>query len=251
MANVKGGVVGPVGHVHGGAHRGAYETAPIQVPGADAVALAARAVARTRFTELGFIDVRAEAMLMQLDLDPFAFGEERLRSSLARTMEIDDVAREFFERHPHGLGIGFFSGLCTRFSRIDNGLLRWIDVEVPGVAQFLADTQCADPHHLITACCGVACNAWMRRLAQIPTLVAVQGGFVGAPRSAIETFFVNVSRACDAGVEIVCDFDERAPLRARPSGVLELLTEEGSWARFPRLRFVRAAGSLAHLRVHA
>lgn len=235
------------------------DEAPIQIAGADAIALAGRALARLRFPDLAFADPRAEGMLARLDLDPGRFDAPRLRGAVLRTMLFDDRTRDFFRRHPEGLGIGFFSGMCTRFSRVDNGRLRWVDVETAGVAQFVAESQPANDRHSVAAACSVGCAGWMRHLADagdMPTLIVVQGGFVGTPRCLIEAFFLAASRSCSAGVEILADFDARAPLRPACTGgresSLEVLTEESAWVKFPRLRYVRATkypAPIAHVRM--
>lgn len=228
---------------------------PIQVAGADALALAARGVARRWFPALAFADGRAEDMLARIDLDAARFDAVKLEASIMRTMVFDAIARSFFRRHPEGLGIGFFSGMCTRFSRIDNGAMRWVDVETAPVARFVAESQPANERHRVTSACSIACSGWMRRLedaGDIPALIVVQGGLVGAPRSAVEAFFLSASRWCRPGVEIVCDFDGRAPLQTRrPGASVEVLDDTNAWSRFPRLRSLRDCGApvIKHLRV--
>lgn len=48
-----------------------------------------------------------------------------------RTVIIDDWAKEFLGKHPDATVINLGSGLDTRFSRIDNGRLKWFDVDFP------------------------------------------------------------------------------------------------------------------------
>lgn len=48
-----------------------------------------------------------------------------------RTEIFDDWAREYLARHPDATVINLGCGLDTRFTRIDNGRLRWFDVDFP------------------------------------------------------------------------------------------------------------------------
>jgi O-methyltransferase involved in polyketide biosynthesis len=48
-----------------------------------------------------------------------------------RTVIIDDWAKEFLAKHPDATVINLGSGLDTRLSRIDNGRLKWYDVDFP------------------------------------------------------------------------------------------------------------------------
>ena len=161
----------------------------------------------------------------------------------------DDLARDFFARRGgDSLGVGFFSGLCTRFSRIDNGAMTWVDVEHGDVAHLLADAQPMNERHRVSSCCSIACTGWMRHLegAPQPTLLVVQGGLVGSERNFLESFLTAASKSLPAGSEILADFDARAPLRPRGKS-LEALNAEEAWVRYPRLRFVPTDEYSIHL----
>lgn len=236
-AGFASGAPGPISPPHG-------ELTGIRVSELDAVALAARAVASQRFPELDFRDVYAERVLAQLELDVNRWDDALLRAAVVRTMLFDDLTRDFFARRGReSLGVGFFSGLCTRFSRIDDGLMRWVDVEHRDVAHLLSDMQPPSERHAVSSCCSIACTGWMRHLAdaELPTVLVVQGGLVGAPRAAIETFLTSASKSLPSGAEILADFDARAPVRPAPRGrSLEALNDDDAWVRYPRLRFVSA-----------
>src|SRR5690606_40707144 len=48
-----------------------------------------------------------------------------------RTVMIDRWVLEFLRLHPGGTVVEIGTGLNTRFERVDNGALRWFDVDLP------------------------------------------------------------------------------------------------------------------------
>lgn len=57
---------------------------------------------------------------------------------VARAKAIDDEVRQFIHQHPQATIISIGSGLDTRFQRIDNGEIRWYDLDFPEVIQLRA-----------------------------------------------------------------------------------------------------------------
>ena len=50
-----------------------------------------------------------------------------------RTEVIDELVKEFIARHPRTTVINLGAGLCTRFERLDNGSIDWINIDLPQV----------------------------------------------------------------------------------------------------------------------
>jgi O-methyltransferase involved in polyketide biosynthesis len=163
-------------------------------------------------------------------------------------MVVDTLVREFFERHPGGLAVGLLPGLCTRFSRVDNGALRWLDLESAEIAAFKSGLLRTPDRHVIAQCCSIACAGWMKLLADagdMPILIVAQGGFRRAPIEVRDAFITNAALHLPAGVELVIEYDAHAPLRPsslRNGGAsLSTLDASGAWATYPRIRFVRSS----------
>ena len=79
-------------------------------------------------------DPRAQEIVAQLDYDferRFASQRDLAFRACLRTVMIDRWAREFLRLHPGGTVVEIGTGLNTRFERIDNGALRWFDVDLP------------------------------------------------------------------------------------------------------------------------
>lgn len=213
------------------------------------LSLVGRAEARVRFPDLGFADPWAEAMLATLDVDPAGFDDVALRSSTVRAMVVDGLVRHYFERNPDGLAIALSPGLCTRFSRVDNGSLRWVSLDPPAVAEFKRAHrvyQQAPDRHVIAACCSPACTRWMdvlRDARDVPTLVIAEGLSQQEPPGFVEALLTLASARLPRGTELVLDGEPRsaqgAPPRRAASASLELTSADGSSTRFPRLRHVR------------
>lgn len=240
-------------HAHPHRHRRFFAQEPGPDPEQDAVpvheddvvTLASCALARSRFPELGFADPVAEDVLARVAVETDRFDEARLRASALRTMLVDELVRHFFARHPGGLGVALFSGLSTRFARIDDGALRWVEIDVPAVAGLKRRVLDPCERHVLAACNAVECAGWLRLLEQVddvPTLLVAQGGLLREHPCMRDAFFARAVRHLPPGVEIVLDHDVRAPLRpasfGRAAASLEVSDGAGAWTRYPRLRFV-------------
>jgi O-methyltransferase involved in polyketide biosynthesis len=212
------------------------------------LSLVGRAEARVRFPELGFADPWAEAMLATLDVDPAGFDDVALRSSTVRTIVVDGLVRHYFDRNPDGLAVALSPGLCTRFSRVDNGSLRWVSLDPPSVAEFKRAHriyQQAPDRHVIAACCSLSCTGWMdllREARDVPTLVIAEGLSQQEPPGFIDALLTQISARLPRGTELVLDGDPHpargAPPRSAARASLELTSADGASARYPRLRHV-------------
>lgn len=70
---------------------------------------------------------------MKLDLSRFDGGNITHVGIIARTMIMDQGINRFLEQNPKGTVINIGAGLDTRFTRVDNGELKWFDLDVPEV----------------------------------------------------------------------------------------------------------------------
>ena len=79
-------------------------------------------------------DPRAQEIVAQLDYDlerRFASQRDLAFRACLRTVMIDRWVQEFLRMHPGGTVVEIGTGLNTRFERVDNGALRWFDVDLP------------------------------------------------------------------------------------------------------------------------
>lgn len=80
-----------------------------------------------------FHDPFSVEMIKSLDYDFSKFdGNWRLQLKVAiRTMLLDRAVKDFLSRHPTSLIVNIGAGLDTRFARLDNQRVNWIDLDVP------------------------------------------------------------------------------------------------------------------------
>jgi O-methyltransferase involved in polyketide biosynthesis len=142
------------------------------------IPLAARALARRLFPDRGFADPAAEAIATRLayDLTPFEADREMLRGLVERSLVLDWLLRDFLTQHPEAQVLSLGSGLSTQFERVDNGRLRWVDVDLPEVAEL----RCAlfPPHPRRQLVSGSVTEAgWTSILGDLhgPTFVVAEG----------------------------------------------------------------------------
>lgn len=62
-------------------------------------------------------------------------GRLDIMSFLARAYNIDKLVLDFIKRHPDGTIVNLGCGLDTTFLRIDNGRIKWYDLDLPDVIE--------------------------------------------------------------------------------------------------------------------
>jgi O-methyltransferase involved in polyketide biosynthesis len=78
-------------------------------------------------------DEKAREMMTQIEYDFSKFDKEwpTQISVAVRTEILDNATRAFINKHPHAVVINLGCGLDTRFSRLDDGKIRWYDLDLP------------------------------------------------------------------------------------------------------------------------
>lgn len=76
-------------------------------------------------------DERARELVDGIDYDFTRFGGPSLPGCVFRSAILDDWVRRFMTEHPAGTVVELGTGLNTRFDRLDNGSVRWFDLDLP------------------------------------------------------------------------------------------------------------------------
>ena len=77
-------------------------------------------------------DPRAAAIVSSLDYDFGKWeGGRSLKGAMLRARMFDRYVESFLEAYPQGTVVEVGCGLDTRFDRVDNGQLRWFDLDLP------------------------------------------------------------------------------------------------------------------------
>ncbi|MEO6027154.1 MAG: class I SAM-dependent methyltransferase [Candidatus Binatia bacterium] len=101
-----------------------------------------------------FHDPVAERIVARLALDTSRYDRDWLTQTgvAIRTEILDHAVRDFVAKYPRAVVVNLGAGLCTRFFRIDDGTLDWVDIDDPAVIELrqrLIDTPARC--HLLTA----------------------------------------------------------------------------------------------------
>src|SRR5258708_18512380 len=87
--------------------------------------------------------------------------------TVLRTVLMDTWVRDFLARNPAGTVVEIGTGLNSRFERVDNGLVHWIDLDLPDAIElrrkFFADT---DRRRMVAA--SVLDEEWLPIVADSP-----------------------------------------------------------------------------------
>lgn len=218
----------------------------LAIPRSAGRVLAACASCSTLCPDLPLRDPLAERVFGYLGGPLEQFAAPELRCAAFRTHVVDQLATDYFQRTPGGLGVGVWSFLGTRGHRLAQNC--WVDVDPLSVAKLRSHLFPERPRWLQLGSC--LCNStWVDAVhgkAGRKALFVVDESVLPLCGDAMMLLLDGLSRRARAGSEVLLAFDARTPLRAslplRRGAVLELVlrdaTGQKSVVRYPRLRFV-------------
>lgn len=164
--------------------------------------------ARATETQRGGIvnDPHAVEMLARIDYDfsRFQDSEASVLGVAIRTEVLDERTLNFIERFPNAQIVNIASGLDTRFCRVDNGKIRWMDLDLPeSMALRRRFITPGDRHSMIE---GDALDpAWMDQIdADRPTLFILEGLIFYLPEDGVKALFGKLA-ARFPGAELLCE----------------------------------------------
>jgi len=85
-----------------------------------------------------FYDKKAIEIISQIDYD-FTVSDKDKKMKygvISRTIVLDEMVKEYINENPHSTIINIASGMDTRFNRLDNGLIRWYNIDLENSAKF-------------------------------------------------------------------------------------------------------------------
>ncbi|MHC5114807.1 MAG: class I SAM-dependent methyltransferase [Planctomycetota bacterium] len=155
--------------------------------------------------------VRDDAAVRLLDAIDFDFsrydGAWKSQVGVAvRTRFLDDAARRFIARHPEAIVVNLGAGLDTRFERVDNGRIDWIDVDTPPAIALRR--RCLPPRarqHPLASC--ALDPAWIDGViahGRRPVLVVSEGVLMFLEQRRVKRLVSRLARAFPAG-EMLAD----------------------------------------------
>lgn len=85
-----------------------------------------------------FYDEKAIEVISKIKYDFTAANKDRKMKFgvISRTIVLDEMVSDYINKHPHCTIINIASGMDTRFNRLDNGYIRWYNVDLENSANF-------------------------------------------------------------------------------------------------------------------
>ena len=157
-------------------------------------------------------DAKAVEIIESID-HPLAQSGGLHQGTVLRTAIYDSILRGFLDRHPVGTVVELGSGLNTRFERLDNGTVHWIDLDLPDSIEvrrkFFADT---DRRRMLAG--SALENAWYDTVAALPGpyLFVSEGVLAYLPREDVDQALTRLVGRFP-GATIVFDTYNRRTLR--------------------------------------
>jgi O-methyltransferase involved in polyketide biosynthesis len=87
-------------------------------------------------------------------------------AAAVRTEIFDDVARDFLRRHPAATIVNLGAGLCTRFYRLDNGRVRWVELDFAPVIELRRGLLSDTDRHVSLACSALDFD-WLEQVKRL------------------------------------------------------------------------------------
>jgi O-methyltransferase involved in polyketide biosynthesis len=112
-------------------------------------------------------DPKAVEIIETVGFDRAKYSRAGGWTTVIRTASFDGWVRQFLAEHPGGTVVELGTGLNTRFERVDNGTVHWIDLDLPDTIalrrRFFADT---DRRRMMAG--SVTDDDWMAAVSQLP-----------------------------------------------------------------------------------
>jgi O-methyltransferase involved in polyketide biosynthesis len=158
------------------------------------------------------IDRKAVEIINSLDYDFSSIQETQALSQhgwVARSLHTDNLAHDFIQRHPEGTIVNLGCGMDTTFSRVDNGKIRFYELDLPDVIElrkkFYEDT---DRHTSIAS--SFLDTEWFTDIEVPDGLLFLAGGVLYYfSEEQIKTFFI---QATDHFTRCEFFFDSLSPM---------------------------------------
>ena len=85
-----------------------------------------------------FFDFKAIDVISEIDYD-FSLADKDHQMQwgvISRTIVLDDMVSKYIRSHPECTIVNIASGMDTRFNRLDNGIIKWYNVDLENSAKF-------------------------------------------------------------------------------------------------------------------
>jgi O-methyltransferase involved in polyketide biosynthesis len=123
---------------------------------------------------------------------------------IARSLHTDRTIREFLKRHPDATFVNLGCGLDTTFERVDNGRLRWYDLDLPDVIE-LRKRYIPESGRRTSMACSLLDDGWLSRLKTgDPVFFLASGVLYYFAEAQVKAFLIKLADALP-GSEVLFD----------------------------------------------
>lgn len=149
----------------------------------------------SRRQDVDFSDPEAEALIDRLDFDRrkarVHMGEAGLFAMAVRAQKMDRALLKFIAKHPDGVIVNLGAGLDTAFRRVDNGRIRWYDLDLPDSIALRRRLLPEGPRNTCIES-SMFDPAWIHRIGDRSKGVFLQvpGVFPYIPKATVRKFFI-------------------------------------------------------------
>ena len=127
---------------------------------------------------------------------------------VARSLLLDEIIKRFISRHPRATIVDIGCGLDTTFERVDNGKIRWYDLDLPDTMELRKKFFKENERRKFIACSFLDPD-WLNNLAIEDNVLFVSAGVLYYfEEDQIKSFFLKIARLYP-GSEIA--FDASSP----------------------------------------
>lgn len=122
------------------------------------------------------------------------------RGALARAILLDRMTADYVRRHPQGRIVNLGCGMDTRFYRVDNGRIRWYDVDLPEVMEARRQLLPEDDRVVLIGG-SVLDSVWAEKVEAGPVLILAQRLSMFLDKQKLQKIF-KIIRTCFEEAEV-------------------------------------------------
>lgn len=144
-------------------------------------------------------DEKSLEVVNQLDFDLNKFSQNFWSTQIScaiRTEILDQAVKKFLEKKPDAVIVNLGAGLCTRFFRLDNGSVRWFELDLPPVKQVWEKVYRETDRHVFLAY-SVLDFSWLEEIkpfAKLPILFIAEGLFMYLQEEDVKRIFTEINQ---------------------------------------------------------
>lgn len=176
-------------------------------------------------------DPRAVDIVQALDYDFRRFADRaRVLGSVLRTSMLDEMVRAFLTHFPCATVVEIGAGLNARFERVDNGALRWVDVDLPDAMRlrrrFFGDTS---RRSMVAA--SVTDSTWTDAAKSLggPYLLLAEGVFGYLREEEVKEALARIADTLPGAILVFDISSSRSPTERRGRHVWPGLRARSGW----------------------